>query len=235
MAASPLIIGATQRQELAALRAKASAEPFDVLAILEQTKSKAGHEAHLERMKAFTIPIPTAFIVTFSIENGHPPGTCRHLSVSSRRHGRTPTPEAVWMIAEELGFIGGLQQCAFWEEEIGEGDKAINVVQPVAVTAGSDRFRSDEDAVRPHFEIEWRDAGKEPKVAPNPDYPKGIDLDCSNGAAVVCQTPLPYPARRIGSYIVECRICGIRVGCTTAGRPDDPRSLKVACKPLAAA
>lgn len=86
-----------------------------------------------------------------------------------------------------------------------------------------------------HFVIKWRDAGKEPRVAPNPDFPTGIDLDLSAGATQTCSTPLPYPAKRIGLYDVECRICGLRVACTTAGRSDDPRSIKVACKRLATA
>ena len=85
------------------------------------------------------------------------------------------------------------------------------------------------------FIVTWLDSGKEPRVAPNPRFANGIDLDGSDGAATTCTAALPYPARRIGAYHVECRICGMRVGCTTAGRPDDPRSYKMACKPLAAA
>jgi hypothetical protein len=72
-------------------------------------------------------------MVTFSIETGHGSGVCRHLSMSSKRHGRTPTPEAVWLIAALLGFQGGLEACAIWEEGIGAGDVAINVIQPVAL------------------------------------------------------------------------------------------------------
>jgi hypothetical protein len=82
------------------------------------------------------------------------------------------------------------------------------------------------------FKIHWQDRGREPKCDPNPDYPSGVDIDASWGAAHTCQTPLPYPAARCGTYIVECAICGVRVGCTTAGRPDDPRSIKIACKEL---
>jgi hypothetical protein len=41
---------------------------------------------------------------------------------------------------------------------------------------------------------------------------------------------LPYPAKRIGHYRIECELCGLRVACTTAGRPDDPRSIRIACK-----
>lgn len=80
------------------------------------------------------------------------------------------------------------------------------------------------------FKIQWKDAGREPQCAPNPAYPEGIDLDASSGAAVACVAALPYPAKRIGAYTVKCKVCGVKVACTTAGRPDDPRSIKVACK-----
>lgn len=80
------------------------------------------------------------------------------------------------------------------------------------------------------FVIDWLDAGSEPTQKPNPNFPEGIDLDLSAGAETTCSTPLPYPAKRIGAYVIECRACGRRVGCTTAGRPDDPRSVKLACK-----
>jgi hypothetical protein len=80
------------------------------------------------------------------------------------------------------------------------------------------------------FLIKWFDTGKEPRIAPDPDYPNGIDLDVSYGAKSRCATVLPYPAKRIGHYVVECRICGLKVSCTTAGRADDPRSIIVACK-----
>lgn len=78
--------------------------------------------------------------------------------------------------------------------------------------------------------VTWIDLERWPKVKPNPDYPNGIDIDLTNGAAVACLVKLPYPAKRIGNYIVECGKCGLRVGLTTAGRPDDPRSVKLACK-----
>ena len=55
------------------------------------------------------------------------------MSMSSRRRGRAPTPEAVWMICEELGFVGSIQQCRVWLEDMQDGDKAVNVAQPVAV------------------------------------------------------------------------------------------------------
>jgi hypothetical protein len=85
------------------------------------------------------------------------------------------------------------------------------------------------------FKIEWRDTGKEPKMPPNPKYPDGIDLDITAGQTPACTVTLPYPAKRIGHYRVECKICGFSVACTTAGRPDDPRSIKMPCRSMARA
>lgn len=66
MAASPLILGQTQKADLTRLREKATAEPVDVLAVVKLVETPEGHAAHLERMKAYTIPIPTVFMVTFA-------------------------------------------------------------------------------------------------------------------------------------------------------------------------
>jgi hypothetical protein len=78
--------------------------------------------------------------------------------------------------------------------------------------------------------VKWVDRGREPQCAPDPAYPNGKDVDISGGAIATCETPLPYPAKRCGVFIAECSICGYHVGVTTAGRPDDPRSLKIACQ-----
>lgn len=78
--------------------------------------------------------------------------------------------------------------------------------------------------------ITWIDGEREPQCPPNPAYPRGIDLDLSGGRSLRCTVPLPYPAKRCGHYLIECPLCGIRVGVTTAGRPDDPRSVRIPCK-----
>jgi hypothetical protein len=78
--------------------------------------------------------------------------------------------------------------------------------------------------------VDWIDAGREPQFPPNPAYPKGIDLDLSSGAMIACIKNLPYPAKRCGHYLITCKTCGNRIVVTTAGRPDDPRSVKIACK-----
>ena len=77
--------------------------------------------------------------------------------------------------------------------------------------------------------VTWLDGGREPKVAPNPDYPEGIELDATAGATETCLVALPYPAKRIGMYVVQCRKCGLTTAITTAGRPDDPKSVRLAC------
>jgi hypothetical protein len=78
------------------------------------------------------------------------------------------------------------------------------------------------------FKVEWIDRGREPQCAPDPAYPSGKDLDASEGAPS-CRADLSYPAKRCGLYIVECETCGHTVAVTTAGRPDDPKSLRIPC------
>jgi hypothetical protein len=80
------------------------------------------------------------------------------------------------------------------------------------------------------LKVTWIDAGKEPQVKSNPQFPRGADLDTAGKAKRTCNTALQYPAPRCGYHLVECSRCGLKVGVTTAGRPDDPRSIRVACK-----
>jgi hypothetical protein len=79
------------------------------------------------------------------------------------------------------------------------------------------------------FKITWIDHHREPQCAPDPRYPDGVDIDASHGFTVRCFVKLPYPARRCGAYYVECKTCGANALITTAGRPDDPRSLCLPC------
>jgi hypothetical protein len=79
--------------------------------------------------------------------------------------------------------------------------------------------------------VHWIDRGREPQCAPNPDYPDGIDLDATRQGDRCCWTKLaPYPAPRCGYFVIRCDECDQNVVCTTAGRPDDPRSIRIRCK-----
>ena len=82
------------------------------------------------------------------------------------------------------------------------------------------------------FAIEWRDAGKEPRHPPNPAYPHGRHIIGVRPGATSCKIDLPYPAKRIGYYSVTCRLCGFTIAISTAGRPDDTRSVTVPCQPI---
>lgn len=79
------------------------------------------------------------------------------------------------------------------------------------------------------FIVAWIDRGREPKCEPNPAYPDGVDLDVTDGKVPACTVLLAHPAKRCGYYSVTCKLCKFSVVCTTAGRPDDPRSIKLPC------
>lgn len=81
-----------------------------------------------------------------------------------------------------------------------------------------------------NLKVEWQDAKRKPRRTPNPDYPNGVDVDCSDGNATTCSTPLPYPAPGVGVHIITCPDCGLYGMITAAARRDDPRSAKFACK-----
>ena len=77
--------------------------------------------------------------------------------------------------------------------------------------------------------VEWIDRHREPQCPPNPKHPNGIDVDMARGAES-CVTNVPYPAKRCGAYLVKCKRCGFSALVTTAGRVDDPRSIRVPCQ-----
>ena len=78
--------------------------------------------------------------------------------------------------------------------------------------------------------VNWFDGRRVAQQPPNPDYPNGVDIVAALGDQPSCWTKLDYPAPRCGRYVVVCPVCNLKVVCTTAGRPDDPRSIRVACK-----
>jgi hypothetical protein len=78
---------------------------------------------------------------------------------------------------------------------------------------------------------EWVDAGAFAQNPPNPDYPNGVDVDCSQGAADTCRIDLKCPAPRCGRWAISCKLCSFTGIVTTAGRADDPRSVTVPCQP----
>lgn len=137
LADAPLIITAEVVDRLNRLRVFAAKRPISMPVLIEALKTVGGEREHRKTMNAQTVRIegPWAFFVTFSIESGHPIGVCRHMSMSILRDRRVPHPAAVWMVATELGFIGSIEDCQVWMEDLSDGGQAVNVVQPLAMEA----------------------------------------------------------------------------------------------------
>lgn len=129
---TPLVIGPEEKAKLAKLVEQAAAAPVHMPDVVKSIETPAGKNEHMARMTAQTIALPLAFMVTFSIETGHPCGTCRHMSMSVNRENRLPHPEGIWMVAQELGFTGALKDCSYWLETLKGHGQAVNVVQPMA-------------------------------------------------------------------------------------------------------
>lgn len=79
------------------------------------------------------------------------------------------------------------------------------------------------------FEVCFLDSGREPQCPPDPQFPSGRDVAIST-AEPACTAQLPYPAPRCGAMVAVCRICGVRVAVTVAGRVDDPRTVRIPCR-----
>ncbi len=78
--------------------------------------------------------------------------------------------------------------------------------------------------------VEFMPSGRgKAQCAPDPRYPDGKDIDISDGA-LACAIQLPYPAPECGAWVVKCNACERgAIAITAAGRPDDPRLVKIPC------
>lgn len=125
-----LLLGSEEKAKLAGLAQLAAAHPLDMPAVMERIKTGEGKHRHMMQMTMQTVEIPMGYAVTFSIEDGHPIGRCRHASVSLDSPDRLPHPAAVWELCKHLGFWGkNLGEAdRVWNEQLRQG-AAINVVQ----------------------------------------------------------------------------------------------------------
>lgn len=83
--------------------------------------------------------------------------------------------------------------------------------------------------------VKFLDRGREPRCPPDPDFPAGRVIDLTDGASACCAITLDgvdlYPAPRCGLLLVTCSFCKANALVTTAGRVDDPRTIKLGCAP----
>ena len=125
-----MVIDDEVRSQIKACVELAEANPVDMPSLMERIKDPVKKEHHMAQMNRQTVKIPLAFLVTFSIEDGHPVGRCRHMSMSVQKKDRLPHPIGLWMIAKEFGFWGDIEQCdGLWKEDLLGHGTAINVVQ----------------------------------------------------------------------------------------------------------
>lgn len=78
-------------------------------------------------------------------------------------------------------------------------------------------------------QVEFKPSGRgKAQCDPDPNFPDGIDIEVGN-PLVSCKVDIPYPAPECGLWIVRCEVCGFSMALTAAGRPDDPRSVRLPC------
>jgi hypothetical protein len=129
-----LLLGPEHIEALRRLREEAVRKPVDVRTLRSRLATEKGRTAIRDQMTAQTVEIPVGYLVSFSIEIGHPDhGVARHASMSVEGH--SPIREAIWWIVRELGFVGCLDDCYIWNERlIGHGE-VVNVAQLVSISA----------------------------------------------------------------------------------------------------
>lgn len=128
-----MVIDDEVRSQIKACIELAEANPIDMPALMERIKDPLKKEHHMAQMTRQTVKIPLAFMVTFSVEDGHPVGRCRHMSMSVQKKDRLPHPIGLWMIAKEFGFWGEtIESCdGVWKEDLQGHGTAINIVQRI--------------------------------------------------------------------------------------------------------
>ena len=122
----PLIIGAQQKAEIAALRALAADNIMDALAM--DAAAAKDINAYRAMMADMSIELPHGFLVTYTLQR-QPIGAVQHISISVEAPNRMPHPAAVNMILDAFGMQSFDQSLKVWIEDVTPTEKAINVVQ----------------------------------------------------------------------------------------------------------
>ena len=122
-----LIIGAPEREQITKLKAIAAANLQDVVSNMKWAEKDL--QAYLDSRKQFTIVLPDGFTVTYTHEMQPAFRPFWHLSVGVRAVGRLPNQPAVEMILQEFSMRPLGMSDHVWLEDIGEGEKAVNVLQ----------------------------------------------------------------------------------------------------------
>ena len=133
MSSGVLVINDENRAAIRKLIERARAKPIPI-EVLKAAATPAKFKVDLaDRKPGFEQP-PSEHIMlgtyraTLSFEQ-QPAGLCAHLSVSSARTDKVPSPIAMQMVAREFGFTGRFpEDCHVWTEEFDPGHYAINML-----------------------------------------------------------------------------------------------------------
>lgn len=131
----PLLIGDDERRALRYLAARAAIHPVNLETLAATLKTPAGERRHKRRMLTQSMALPIDFIVTFSINCGAGIMT-RHMTLGiDMKKSRVLSgieiarPEAIWLVAEQLGFRYGLENCWLSPETLDGEWIAVSLVQ----------------------------------------------------------------------------------------------------------
>jgi len=123
-----LIINETVQQSLKRLKNYAEKHPLSMDDLLDTYNKQLEPVGTTEEHSCY---VPTGFKVVFSIEK-QVHGNTRHLSMSVDREGKLPSPQAVYLIMQLLGFTCTLEGAdQVWVEEYAPNQSAINVLEVI--------------------------------------------------------------------------------------------------------
>jgi len=123
-------------------------------------------------------------------------------------------------------FADAPEDPEFLNERCWERDGSMRRGQPTAFQSSDDQPPGE-----PRFLVDWIDGHREAKQPADPTYPNGCAIDVAMDAPRACRLELPCPAPRCGLFVITCKQCGYAIAIATAGRADDPKSVRLPCRP----
>lgn len=130
---TPFVIDADAQTKLDDLKRRAEANVIDQAAMLALAAAyQSGKRGAPEFAIAQTIELTFGWTITYTVEEHKAGVPCRHMSMASANPVRAPSPHAVEMVMQRLGFINDLRGCHVWKEDMLNGGAAINVLEPMS-------------------------------------------------------------------------------------------------------
>jgi len=123
------------------MRQKAADKPFHIAMEREASDDPARRKQLQESLDGRAVLLRGGLLAILSIELGHPVGPVRHLSLTNLLSKGTPSPEILWRVAEEVGFVEGLEACSTWAQDMEDDWHQAHVAQPINYRGDMPRMR----------------------------------------------------------------------------------------------